>query len=585
MTSAIWQSGARVHRSSALWLPCSILVFLTAVAAFFRWHMPGLPQDDGILLVAPERFLRGDLPNRDFLSVYGPGNIWLLAAFYKVFGVSLMTTRCVGALYQSAIVCGVFLVARRVGRFSGLVCALTTLLLLIPLGSAPYAWIGALGLATWSLVFALGAAENVESPKGVQRFGLLAAGVLAALAVTWRLDLSPALLLFFVLSWRALSPGQKKQLVFGVGAGLLPLLAHIALVSPQLFFDNCLLDPIFRSGPARRLPFSSLMFENQVSLVLTSLSALAIVVFAVLSSRNNASHGALCGASIRAQQAMQTALGCFCLGLLPQAWQRADSIHLHYVACLVIALLPYAVTAWWQSRVRKRAADAFSENTSINSLRAPYEGRFLGLPVSDSLRRRIERSMHEQRPRWMAPVVLFVLLLLSPQLFADGYFPLQNALPGASKLPMSYEVRNNRRVFLLESATSASDTQATIDFVQNHVASGRRLFVGERDLSRARYNDTFLYYLLPNLQPASYYTELNPHSANRPGSSLAPDIATADVLVLTTAYAKCKEPNASLIPGSTAADQTVHALFRRIYARGSYTVWVKKRGVNSIYSA
>jgi len=46
--------------------------------------------------------------------------------------------------------------------------------------------------------------------------------------------------------------------------------------------------------------------------------------------------------------------------------------------------------------------------------------------------------------------------------------------------------------------------------------------------------------------------------------------------------AKYMEPNASLIPGSTAAEQTVHALFRQIYARGSYTVWVKKRGVNGI---
>ncbi len=572
MTSAIWQSGARVHRSSALWLPCSILVFLTAVSAFFRWHMPGAPQDDGILLVAPERFLRGDLPNRDFLSVYGPGNIWLLAAFYKVFGVSLVTARCVGALYQSAIVCGVFLVARRVGRFSGLVCALTTLLLLIPLGSAPYAWIGGLGLATWSLVFAFYGVE-LSATSANQRLRFFCAGLCAALAVTWRPDLVVALTLFFAFLWLSLSSGQKKRLLGGIGFGLLPLLAHLLVVSPQLFIDNCLIDPVLRFGPGRRLAFSSLGFERQLCILVTSLSAIGILVCGVLSQRNDA--------SVRAQtpraSAAEAALGCFCIGLLTQAWQRSDATHVRCVACIVLALLPYAIASWWQSHINKRLVEDTAPAPASSC-----EDRLFGLPISDSLRLRIGRWGRERRPRWMAPAVLFILILLAPQLFADEYFQKRNTLPGAANLSAAYEVRNNRRVFLLDSATNASDTQATIDFVQNHVAIGRRLFVGERDLSRAKYNDTFWYYLFPDLQPASYYMELFPHSANRSGSSLAPDIATADVLVLTTADAKCKEPNASLIPGSTVADQTVHALFRQIYARGSYTVWVKKRGVNGI---
>ena len=47
----------------------------------------GPPMEEGFMLVFPERVLAGDIPNRDFLHLYGPGSLWVLAAIYKVFGV------------------------------------------------------------------------------------------------------------------------------------------------------------------------------------------------------------------------------------------------------------------------------------------------------------------------------------------------------------------------------------------------------------------------------------------------------------------------------------------------------------------
>ena len=48
------------------------------------------------MLAFPEQLLNGRIPHRDFLHLYGPGSLWLLAAVFKVFGTSLTVERLVG---------------------------------------------------------------------------------------------------------------------------------------------------------------------------------------------------------------------------------------------------------------------------------------------------------------------------------------------------------------------------------------------------------------------------------------------------------------------------------------------------------
>jgi hypothetical protein len=74
---------------------------------------------------------------------------------------------------------------------------------------------------------------------------------------------------------------------------------------------------------------------------------------------------------------------------------------------------------------------------------------------------------------------------------------------------------------------------------------GDRLIVGPADLSRTIYSDVSIYWMFPELVPATYYIEMDPGLADREGSGLAEDIATADVLVLTNIWTGWNEPNAS----------------------------------------
>jgi hypothetical protein len=96
---------------------------------------------------------------------------------------------------------------------------------------------------------------------------------------------------------------------------------------------------------------------------------------------------------------------------------------------------------------------------------------------------------------------------------------------------------------------------------------GDRLFVGPRDLRQTPYSDAFLYYLLPDLPPATRYIEMDPGVADAEGSGLAEDLASADVVILSRVWDAWVEPNDSREIGS---DEPVRVLEDRFCLVGSY---------------
>ena len=50
------------------------------------WSYQGPPMEEGFMLAFPQRVLAGDLPHVDFLHLYGPGSLYVLAGVYRVFG-------------------------------------------------------------------------------------------------------------------------------------------------------------------------------------------------------------------------------------------------------------------------------------------------------------------------------------------------------------------------------------------------------------------------------------------------------------------------------------------------------------------
>src|SRR5690606_17214451 len=77
----------RWGRTDALGLAVVTLVLALPVAGLMRYQGP--PMEEGFMLAFPEQILNGSWPHRDFLHLYGPGSLWVLAAVYRVLGVSL----------------------------------------------------------------------------------------------------------------------------------------------------------------------------------------------------------------------------------------------------------------------------------------------------------------------------------------------------------------------------------------------------------------------------------------------------------------------------------------------------------------
>ncbi len=86
-------------------------------------------------------------------------------------------------------------------------------------------------------------------------------------------------------------------------------------------------------------------------------------------------------------------------------------------------------------------------------------------------------------------------------------------------------------------------------------------FVGPLDLRRTWYSDTVVYWMFPELEPATYYLEMDPGLANTEDSGLAEDVASADWVVLTGFWAGWYEPNTSIDFGSDAPNQVIRDQF------------------------
>jgi hypothetical protein len=505
---------ASERRNALVALLAGLLLLLIPFSTAFQ-HGGG-PMDEGTLLVYPEMVQRGAIPYRDFETFYGPANPYLLAAIYTVFGTNIEVERTVGLLYRAVILIALFRIARRWGTAIATACMLISGLLLLPLGVIAYAWYGALACAL-CFVWVMTSAEG--------RRRCLAGGFLAGLALTFRPDVGPAVILAaLVLIW-PLSQFHRWQFALGAGVGLIPFAALFVLAGPEQFFNNIFLYPVVLSGPGRRIPLFSAeptwvhLFYAMVAAVLANIIAAILAVRAHPAGR---------------REKVLLALALLGAGVMPQAWQRLDIAHVLFVAFLVIGILPISLYAL--------------------------------------LARRSEKN---QEHPWLAlgstALVLLLLAASTPSLFIAAVSGFRVALQ-TSPVGSAFIERGSRS-FPVGPPERVASIGRMLDEIERLSKPGERLFVGPGDLRRTNYCDTFIYHLLPTLRPATYFLEMNPLSANRPGSRLAADVASADWLVLNRQWDVANEPNRSVEFGPPEAANVVRDRFQMQGIYGSFAIF------------
>jgi hypothetical protein len=517
------RAGLSERRRDVLAIAIVALVFLVPLRGLLRAQGP--PMEEGFMLVFPERVLAGDVPNRDFLHLYGPGSLWALAGTFKVFGVSLLTERLFGLVQQLAVVYGVFALARRWGRILAVACALTSAVILVPFGLTALAWVGGLGLALWGLVVALAALRSGE--RRARRLALLA-GVLFGVALLFRLDL----VLAITLALLALARRAPRPLLLRTGAGLVaglsPYVIHLVTAGPGNVVQGMIIDPIFNLRGGRSLPIPPPWSHldgflqragalAQLSWPIPSLSlSQQLFVWFFLLLGSVLALGLVAWRCVRRQPASPRAfalvvIACFSAGLVPQAIQRVDSAHLAWVGCVPIAFLPIA---------------AF-----------------------EATRRRFPAA-HVRRVAFASATgTLAVLLLAIPGFTASVYTDYSAQTFGVHR--SAHLIEHEGRVFYYGKPDRAAAANQVIAEAARISEPGDRLFVGPANLRKTPYSDAYLYYMLPELDPATYYIEMDPGVANADDSGLADDLASADIAILSSIWDDWSEPNDSRLEGST----------------------------------
>jgi hypothetical protein len=231
-------------------------------------------------------------------------------------------------------------------------------------------------------------------------------------------------------------------------------------------------------------------------------------------------------------------VGVFCVGLLPQGVQRTDSAHFAWASCVSLGFVPVAV----------------------------YE--LLGR------RRRWPGVRARQLTAGLGVVVLLVLLI--PHFFGRSYLDYSYQTFGARRL--SFRVHYNGRTFYYGRRDAQAALQKLFPDITRLSKPGDRLLVGTSDLRKTPYSEAFIYYFFPELRPGTYYIEMDPGVANREGSRLAHDVASSDLVVLSSIWDRWDEPNDSRKVGSDRPNQVLRRLFEQKGDYGGlYQLWVRRK--------
>ncbi len=522
--------------------PAIAIVTLVAVLLPLRalMHAAGPAMEEGFMLVLPDRVVHGAIPNKDFLWLYGPGGLWVLAAVYKVFATHLVVERLVGLTQIVGMAIGAAALVRWWGRWVAVSAVLLSVMFVMPtllLTAIP--WTGGAALALASVV-ALVQARSHSGADDLRRANrwAFAGGVLAACALLYRIDLALALVLAGSAALWGLPRVPVKRALIGLGIGLVPYLVHIVVAGPGTVWRGMLIDPIFhlRSGrglpvppnpdhlegiakvivfvdrwwPLPRLSIPQQLFAWFVLLALLAVALVGAGIWAVRRAPN----------AFRPRVLLAGAL--FGLGMFPQAVQRADSAHLAWVSAVVVILVPAAIA-----------------EVAI-MLRPSWSLARVGVVAGVS--------------------VIVVTSLLLPTFTARRYIAL---VQDSFDLPKTIAITRHGRTFYVgDDPSFAHSIESLLDAVERDVKPGSRVIVGNTDLRRVPNVDSFLYYLLPRYEPGTAFVEFEPGLTNRRGTPLTGEMRRADAFIASDRWlVGWEEPNTSMKPGDPGPGEVLRDEF------------------------
>jgi hypothetical protein len=521
--------------------------------------------DEGLILVNAERVLGGQVPYRDFWSLYAPGYFYVLAGLFKLFGPNMLLVRIFDTLIRFALTLEVYVLARRLSSrwwalvpyafvtlwlsaiqfyaypvWPTLVCMLGVALVLMPGGS--------LRAMEAELPGSKGSVRGTEAELPDSRWRLAAAGLLIGLTAVMRLDFGGYTaagvgLALAVYSYRqaagrcAAAPQRlaavvKAELVLAAGAAVIAVPVYgylLAEAGLPALWNDLIVFPATTFRAMRHLPVPTLWpdmshawYGDWVRLYFPLGIYAAALIYALLGLRAPANVGV---DRRRLTSIWLLGLSVVGLGLVVKATSRYHELHAlptAIVAALVATALFYRIPA----RIWRRAAFPPLFVLALAGLTvAPYIFHFTDMYAS------VARFSN------------------------TGCY---SELPRAGCVPIGI------------------DEQMAVQYLQAHTAPDEYVYVGNTRHDLIFVNDVLFYFLLGHPIPTAY-AELHPGSATTlpVQQQIVNDLEAKHVRwVVRVKIGESHEPNASSVSsGVTYLDDYLAANFTPAMTFGMYQIY------------
>jgi hypothetical protein len=540
--------------------------------------------DEGISVTNAVRMMKGDVPFKDFWTIYPPGQYFTLSGLFTVFGTNLMVARLYDTLVRFALV---WLLYRMAGTFTteplAMLIGTVGTLWLASAGSYAYSVFPALALGLWAIL-----CLYLYTKTNRKRW-LLFSGILIGLESLFRWDLglytglSITLSIFSFPFLRTMHPGNSFRQTLKMSAEMLLLLlgAVFLVIIPWYCFwaitggigdmwFQVVTFPVTMLHDVRWKPYPPLLPPLSVTAMDLSASTDSrpeiikwIQFYAPLAIYSTVLMNG-CIALLRKclflypASILKIALTSFGILLFFQAMSRYDYIHTVPTSLLTI-LMGIPLLFSYLSRL----GNGFKIRRRDNHGSGPYEAKEIRLAILPRHRITISKKVYLQYPLLLLGFVSISIYYLSP---INNY----------SVFPLTFPWGCYSSVARASCVLLKSDQEKAVLFIQANTSPEEYIYVGNTRHDRIYINDVGFYFLSER-RSATKFSELHPGIAT---TQIVQELIVRDLTLKNVRWvvllnrAGSQEPNESaLSSGIFVLDQYIQSAYKPVREFGAYAIW------------
>ncbi|OGW33585.1 MAG: hypothetical protein A2X59_07835 [Nitrospirae bacterium GWC2_42_7] len=481
--------------------------------------------DEGTILVGAERILKGHLPYADFWSVYPPGQFYLLAFIFKLFGSSVLIERIYDITVKSLLCMVSFLITRKLG-FSNKISIISFGMSLV--------WIGYSGFQGYPVYTAMvfifiGVYFFMHYIEKAQNHWLIYCGFFVTSGAMFRHDLAgmAAVVILIALFLRKITDTQTTwhpilYYFFAVLLSGVPIAAYlINAIGIEPIVNQLIWTPMEIMQKYRGLPYPFYFsFESIPFFLFPGILLVGLIISLVL--------------IIKDKTNTKFSYGLFILSFmgilfLNQVRVRSDIIHLLPAALVGVIILPSLYSFALSSQVK---------------------------PIS------VARSI---------AVFIFVVLIgaifigpvaMKVETFKKDYFemPKRSVIPRAGYSSMTNDLRD------------------LVLYIQNNTTENDTIYIGVKNHDQFIISDIVIYFLAGRNYSTKYH-ELCPGVTNRPEiqREIINEIKKSPTKIVVLSPGYWYEPNYTRFDARTnILDDYISENFELVKRFKEYEVWMNK---------